>query len=444
VRRLLILAPAFPPHPSPATHRARFLTRYAAEHDWQVEVLTVRPELYEEALDRELERLVPPSTKITRVGALPTWLTRRAGVGDLSIRSYFPLRRALRRVAGDSPPDVVFVPGGPFYTFLLAAEIRRSFGVPYVLDFTDPWAFPPMPGQEHPWKKGYWASRISYSLEPIAVRGASHVLSVSDGTNDAIRSRHPDVPGERFSAVPFGFEASDFDSLRERGARSRFWERDGNIHVAYVGAMTPHSYATLRAIFAAVRELRASWPDEGRRLRLHFFGTTYDPAATEGLVTPVAAEEGLADVVTEHFRRIPYLDALTVLTSADALLAFGGTEHHYTASKIFPYILARRPLLAVYHAKSTVCDIVRSTAAGELVTFDDVDRAPGKVGEIAASLRRMLSPGGYDAAAAHTEALDQYSARVMSAKIFDIFDDVVRRDAPGASRTVRAPARVGG
>ena len=301
-----------------------------------------------------------------------------------------------------------------------------------------------MPGQERPWKKGYWASRIASALEPIAVRSAAHVLAVSEGTNDAIRARHPEIPPDRFSAVPFGFEAADFDALRRRARPNPYWTRDGNLHLAYVGAMLPHGYETLRAVLRAVVELRRNEPELGRRLRLHFFGTTYDPNATRGLVEPVAAEMGLAEVVTEHPRRIPYVEALNVLTSADGILALGSTDHHYTASKIFPCILARRPLLAVYHAASTVGDVVREARAGELVTYDDDARAESKVSEIGAALRRMLSPGGYDAAVVRTDALDAYSARAMTARILRTFDAVVAEARPAStSRAAKSAVAVG-
>lgn len=437
-RRLLIVAPAFPPHPSPATHRARYLCRYGPEAGWDVEVLTVDPKFYEEPPDRELEALVPPSATVERVPALSTRWTRRLGVGDLGLRSYLHLWRALRDRCRRDPPDVLFFPGGPFYPFLLGARVNAQFGLPYVLDFTDPWVYPPHPADAKPWKKGHWAYRLATALEPRAVRNAAHVLAVSDGTNDAIRRRYPDVPADRFSAVPFGFEAADFDELRRRPRVDRFWERDGNLHLVYVGAMLPNGYETLRALLRAVSQLRAEQPEFGERLRLHFFGTTYDPKATRGLVTPVATEMGLGAIVSEHPRRIPYVDALQVLTSADGVLTLGSSDHHYTASKIFPCILARRPLLAVYHEASTVCDVMRETGAGALVSYGDVERAESRVGAIAAALERLLSPGGYDPRAVRLGAIEAYSARATTRHIFDVFDRVAPRD--GAWPAVRGGA----
>jgi hypothetical protein len=195
---------------------------------------------------------------------------------------------------------------------------------------------------------------------------------------------------------------------------------DGALHLVSVGAMLPNGYETLRALFAGVLAVRET--ALGARIRLHFVGTTYEPTPRQRLVEPVAREMGLGDVVTEHPSRVPYLDALNLLCSADGIVALGSSEAHYTASKIFPSILARRPLLAVYHAASSVCDVVRRAHGGELVTYDDVDRAGGQAPAIAAALARLLAPGGYDPAAVRWDSFADYSAERMTERLARVFD----------------------
>ena len=68
-------------------------------------------------------------------------------------------------------------------------------------------------------------------------------------------------------------------------------------------------------------------------------------------------------------RRIPYFEALQCLVDADALLVPGSDDPGYTASKLYPYILAVKPLLAVFHEASTVLDVLRRTGAGTVVSF---------------------------------------------------------------------------
>lgn len=442
MRRLLVVSPAFPPHPSPATHRARLLARYAPAFGWRVRVVAVHPDHYEEQPDRELTRLLPAGLEVVYTRALSARWTRRFGFSDIALRGYVPLRSAVRRLCATEPPDLLYFPGGPFYTFRLGPDARERHGVPYVLDYTDPWVFPPGAAGRSRWSKARLSHRLAVWLEPRVARDAAHILAVSDGTNDGIRASYPDIPAERFSAVPFGFEASDFEALRSRPRPNPHWNAaDGNAHAVHVGAMPPNGFETLRALFDAVRMLRADSPREGGRLRLHFFGTTYDPHATRGLVTPVADEMGLSRIVTEHPRRVPYVDALNILTSADIVLALGSTDHHYTASKIFPCILADRPLIAIYHEASSVCDIVRETRAGALVAYDDAMRAAARVRSIALALRRALRGEPLASGARDVASLERHSARATCEHIFSVFDRVVdaRRGDPNGAPPSGSP-----
>lgn len=437
MKRVVIIAPSFAPSSYPPTHRVRFFARHLPDFGWEPEVLTVDPRFSEEPADAEIDRLIPASLPVVRTPAFsPRW-TRRFGVGDLGMRAYFPMRRVLRRLCATRRPDLLFIPGPPWHTFLLGADMREEFGVPYVLDYIDPWVNA-LGDDGRWWTKAYWFRRMAIALEPRAVRHASHIVAVSDGTNDGVRERYPGMalPPSMFTGIPYGFEASDFDSLRANPRPNPYWRRDdGLLHFVYVGAMLPKGFGTLRAILQAVRSLRDTAPELYARLRLHFFGTTYDPRPTEGLVVPVAREMGVAHLVDEHPARIPYLDALNVLCSADGILGMGSTERHYTASKIFPCILARRPLLAVYHEASSVCDIVRAANAGELVTYSDEAPAETRSGAIAEALQRLVAPGGYDPARVRWDHFEAFSARNMTRQLAGAFDRVV------GSAAAAGPAR---
>jgi glycosyl transferase family 4 len=408
VRQLVIVAPSFAPASNPPTQRVRFFARHLPTFGWRPTVLSVDPQFYEDRLDPEITSLVPPDLEIIRTPAWPARVTRRLGVGDLGIRAYWPMRRALRQLH----PDALFIPGPPWHTFLLGP----AMGVPYVLDYIDPWVSS-AGADGRWWTKAFWYRQVALRLEPRAVRGASHITAVSDGTNDGVRARYPWLPAERCTGIPYGVEPSDFDALRQRPRPQQIWAAgDGNIHLVSVGAMLPNGYETLRALFAAIRE-RAD-----PRLRLHFVGTTYETTPRAPLVEPIAREMGLGDVVTEHPARVPYLDALNLLCSADGIVALGSSEAHYTASKIFPSIFARRPLLAIYHEASSVCEIVRRSRGGTLVTYSDTKRAEEHVHAIADALRCMFA---YDPAVVQWDVFEEYTAERMTERLAAVLDRCV-------------------
>ena len=140
---------------------------------------------------------------------------------------------------------------------------------------------------------------------------------------------------------------------------------------------------------------------------------------------PVARELGVEDVIDEHCQRVPYLDALQLLSSADGIVALGSTDHHYTASKIFPCILAGRPILSMFHEESTVCIIVRDAGAGELVTYSDEMPVELHVDDIASSILRIVNgiSRGFDGDPASLPS--EYSAERASAHVFKVLDRAV-------------------
>ncbi|HVV87663.1 MAG TPA: NAD(P)H-hydrate epimerase, partial [Kofleriaceae bacterium] len=102
---------------------------------------------------------------------------------------------------------------------------------------------------------------------------------------------------------------------------------------------------------SATAALRATRPDLYTRLRLRFVGSSnrFDRDAPARAL-PEARALGVADVVREHPPRVPFLDGLSLQARATALVALGSTEPHYTASRLYPALLADRPLLALYHS----------------------------------------------------------------------------------------------
>ena len=106
---------------------------------------------------------------------------------------------------------------------------------------------------------------------------------------------------------------------------------------------------------------------DASNLKIHFVGTSY-AAFGKGMKTiePLALEYGLGDIVVEHTDRIPYSQTLRCLLDADALIVPGSDDPGYTASKIYPYLLARKPMLAVFHYRSVRCGSRRKSRGCDL------------------------------------------------------------------------------
>jgi glycosyltransferase involved in cell wall biosynthesis len=427
-RSVVIVAPHFPPSNLTAGHRTRLLGMHLHKFGWRVCVLSVDPRYYAEALDLELEKLVPPQLEVIRTRALPIRPLRL--VGDLGIRAFWWHYRELGRLIRRREVDLVYIPIPPNFSAVLGPLVQLRYGVPFAVDYIDPWVHP-WPGCEVPLSKAWWAFRLGKMLEPFVLHRVCLVSSVAAGYYEGALQRSPWLDPSRCVAMPYGAEESDFDFLDRHPRRPFLFDpHDGNRHVVYAGAMLPRAYSTLEALFTAVRHLSECDPRAGSRLRLHFVGTGSVPSdPSSHLVTPWGERLGVSEMVREHPARIPYLDALNHLKHAHAVLVLGSSEPHYTASKVFQAVLARRPVIGILHAQSTAADILRRANAGPVVTFDDAHPALSRVEQIERALREALQDDSYVREKVDWEAFRAYSAEAMAERLAAAFDAALERTA---------------
>ncbi len=430
MRRVLIVSPYFPPSTLAGVHRARLLARHLPAHGWEPVVVAVHERHHEEPLDPGLAALVPAQVRVMKTGAVPAWLARRFGVGDLSLRGWWALRRAVHRLLALEGADVVLITMGPFYTSLFARRIRRRFRVPVVLDYQDPWVS--RWGATLPrWSKGGWSHRLATWLEPRVLRQADWLTAVSAGTYGEILSRHPWIEPARCTEIPIGGDPGDFETVRRDHLEPTCLaeERD-RVPLRHVGTLLPRAGATLRALLKGVALLRSRAPELVGRLRLDFVGTSNQPGGGPARVLPVAQELGLADLVREVPARVPYLEALALLVRSHAVVALGSDEPHYTASKLYPMLLSGRPGLALFHHASTVCSVIRSVGGAILVAYGDDAAVRDKIGDIAAALERLLRQPE-TVPAVDSAALRPYLAPAIAGRFAEVFEQVAREGTRG-------------
>ena len=183
----------------------------------------------------------------------------------------------------------------------------------------------------------------------------------------------------------------------------------------------------LRAFFRGIQELRQRSPELFKKFRMHFVGTTY-AANSEGMyqILPYASEFGLQDIVQEQPRRVPHLQAIQILLDSDALVIVGSEAPHYTASKIFPYILASKPLLAVLHEESHAGKLLQELRAGRALTFGPARPLNSIHGEISAAVRELLTLPPEWRPLTRWENFEPYTARAVTARLAEVFDRTMR------------------
>ncbi len=433
MRHIVIVAPHFPPSNLAAVHRSRLFAMHLPKFGWKVTVLSVDPKYYEEQLDPELACLIPSDLRIVRTPALPTRPLRL--IGDIGIRSFAWQYRALSELIKREKVDFIYIPIPPNYSAMLGPLIYRNFGIPYGIDYIDPWVHT-FPGCEKPLTKAWLAYRLNQLLEPRALKNVSLITGVAPGYYADVLERYAWIRPEQCTAMPYGAEASDFHYLDQHPRKPYLFSLDGNFHLVYAGAMLPRAYSTLEAFLSAIQRLHQASPALASKLRVHFIGTgsnATDPSSYT--VRPYIQRFGLSNTVFEYPARMPYLDVLNHLKHSSAILVMGSSEAHYTPSKVFQAVLARRPVFALLHSASTAIRVLRESGAGMVVDFDQEHPIATRVEAILHGLTHTMTSA--DTVCVNWNAFAAYSAQAVTEKLAHALDDA----AASQSKTFRSEQR---
>jgi hypothetical protein len=272
--------------------------------------------------------------------------------------------------------------------------------------------------------------KLGESLEPRAVRRASLITGITEAYYSGVFERNPHLHRQAVAAaMPYGNSARDFEIVARRPREPYLFKpTDGAFHMIYAGAMLPRAYRVLDCLFEALVLMRTEYPDLFSRLRIHFVGTGKSPDDPAGHnILPRSMQFGLDKIVTEHPQRVPYTDVLSHLVQASAILILGSTEAHYSPSKIYQSVEAKRPIFALLHKASTAIQVLESSNAGVVVQMTEATLPEPRY--LSSRLAAFIGDTQYDAKKVKWSKFQAYSARESARKLAVALDTVLERFA---------------
>lgn len=383
-------------------------------------MLTVHEKYYEENLDHNLEKLLPQNLRIEKVEAF-----KRIGpIGDIGLRSFFQLYKKAKSLLQKEKFDFLYIPVPSYYCALLGRLLHTSTGIPYGIDYIDPWVHV-FPGSEKIFSRHWLSTRLAKLLEPIAVKKASLITGVAEGYYKAVLDRNPHLKNKISGAMPYGGEAKDHAILSSLHIEPYLFQKEKDkLQMVYAGAMLPKAYDPLEKILQAISAEKELYAD----VEFHFIGTGSRANDAKSFNIKALAEKyGLwQTIIFEYPARIPYLDVLVHLSVADAVFILGSTEPHYTPSKVYQAILSEKPILAMLHAQSTAVDIITRSCAGIVLSFNgqqDNEKIKTSFAETFSSFRKFIF--GFSSKNVDRSLFDDYSAHAVTGKLAGLLDNII-------------------
>lgn len=341
-RRVLLIAANFPPTANVSAHRPGKYAKYLPKFGWEPVVLTRRNAPYGE--DPSL--LEGIGARIHRVGEAPLksilGLLSRVGLNDwvsLPDDQYAWTAAVVSqgtKLLRECSPDAIVCSCVPLASAVGAALLRRSKRVPLILDFHNEWTrnmyFDP-PTALH--------AGAQERLEEWVVGRADGVVTLNPMHTEDYAKRFPDVP---IRTIHNGYDPEDFAALPPptpaKGRRVVF---------TYAGAI--YGYQSPRPVIDAIERL-------GLR----------NDVEVRVLGDPFRAFAGPDWVKLE--RDLPHAEMLRRFGETDYFfLGLESAAARQLPAKLYEYLAARRPTLAVVPPDGAAAALLAETGGGA-VTAD--------------------------------------------------------------------------
>jgi len=423
LKRVLIISPYFPPVNTADMQRVRMSLPYFEQNGWQAEVVAVDPAYTDLPEDELLKESIPADTKIHLIKALGKKWTSKLGFGSISYRSWWFFRQKVNQILKDRNFDLIYFSTTQFQLCTLGAYWKKRFNVPYVIDMQDPWHseyYRDKPKEQQPPK--YWLSyRINRFLEPRAMNEAGGLISVSEDYIEMLQSRYPRLKNLPVATITFGAFEPDMKIAAEHANEFAPLLDPALKNIVYIGRGGMDMHNAIIPVFDALRTGLSLEGELYRKLKLYFIGTSYAPNGQGSpTISSLAALYGLEGSVVEITDRIGYFHTLQTLQQADGLFIPGSDDPQYTASKIFPYLLTHKPLMAVFNAKSSAIAILKEFGLEDAYSYDET---PGLTSKIDSFFKSILN-GGAGILQYKRAAVQKYSAQMMTKRQCDLFNKV--------------------
>jgi hypothetical protein len=401
--------------------RIRMSLPYFAANGWEAEVMMVDEQYTDLPTDYLLLQSIPEQIRIHKVKALKKSVTSKLGLGSIALRSLWFYRQKIKELLKTQSYDLIYFSTTQFPVCILGAYFKRRYGIPYVIDMQDPWFsdyYEDKPKAQRPPK--YWFSyRLNKYLEPIAMNSVDGLISVSDNYISDLKNRYPLIKHIPSATITFGAFEPDMQIAEQNKDTFNSLLNSKYVNMIYVGRGGADMHQAITPLFKALKTGLDEGNEALKSLRFYFIGTSY-AANGQGKpsILPLALQLGVADSVVEITDRISYYHTLIILQQADALFIPGSDDPKYTASKIYPYLLTQKPLLAIFNKASSAINIIKEYGVKQVYDYETVTEA-----NISTFLSSLIN-GSPEPQQYYAEAINKYSARQMTINQCKLFDSV--------------------
>ena len=454
MKKVFAIAFSFPPDSGSGALRNLKILKYLPENQWQVQLLTHRYTDAEFEAGKALVEEIPASINLVRTryidtprtfGAIRSALSpfkkkprkgkagnvidENASAGSAERSGFFsrfkdflthcfsvPDRKAGWlpfavwagiRAMRKNKPDVIYAVGRPWTAFLVGYCLKLVFRKPLVIDFMDPWG-----ACTWSWSKPRVFQWIDLRLEKFVSRRADFIVANTDTLREDFIQRL-NIPPERVGVVTCGYDPNDFKPLPKAQGDSLSSNSAQIFTVTHTGSFYKRRSPLM--FLRAVKQLLEQQKIDRHSFRVNLIGrnSVRDPELDALLAEPWVSE------IVDFVSWIPHDEIMGCLASSNLLLLVQPDTKLQIPAKLYEYVIAGKPVLALCDVDGAVDRIVRKEGWGDVVANDDVD-------SIKKSLRRSIEKHQNGEVTIRSSGVEDYSTSALAKRLSGYLEDVIQ------------------
>lgn len=364
INQILMIAYYFPPLGGAGVQRSSKFAKYLARQGWQVRVVSVVPQSFEPLDPSQEGEIQHQHIRVEPVNYQPRFRKFDRLPGGWRLRGFLdewfsfpdrmqgwfkPALAAAARICDENPGIIIFSTSAPYTAHLIARELKRQYGYPWVADFRDEWSQNPYlsAATRYHWKRHKKA-------EQTVLHEADAVISVTDKITRGLQVIAPDSQAA-FYTIPNGFDPDDFLSFHAGlGTKSnQQWT------LTHVGTVNRSRAELLLPFIRTLKKLSTSGkiPLSTVKLQLIGAGDWSNPEFS-----------GLDWIETQNY--LPHQEALKILSQTDLAILAEANPAAYTG-KIFEYLGLQKPILGLVHPESPAAQLIKEADAGYVAGLEE-------------------------------------------------------------------------
>ncbi len=292
--------------------------------------------------------------------------------------------------------NVVVSSSSPVTAHIVAERLKSKYNIPWVADFRDLWT------QNHNYSYCFLRKKIEKRLEKKIISDADALITVSLPLANKLKELHK---GKKTYAILNSFKIEEVNFPPVRLARKFIITYTGQI---YKGKQNSFKLLT------AIKQLISEDKIDATNIKLRFYGPEREWLDRE------IEELGLLDIVKQE-GMVSRQESLKKQRESQLLLLLkweDSKEKGVYTGKIFEYLAARRPILAVGGSKDVVSELLNRTNVGaDVLNIEEIKKALESFYSEYKRNNKVLFKGRLD-------VIDNYNAKQMTRKFVNILDKI--------------------